>query len=336
MEEIQALASQCRVATSSDTVVHSECAFTFYNPFSSPQGILVNCTTFAGTIQELTAPNGKELYLRIVKERREKIKTAEEEELAAPTKLAIGVEGGFLDEETNKYEVITKHSIVVLASSSSSPVEVVVELPYDETTQSTFPEAVVKSVESIIHHVGLAIQQDLTAWQDDEEIPISKYYENLPFVDNGIKISPNPKDWKCEKNGATENLWLNLSDGFIGGGRKNWDGSGGSNGALDHFQETGEIYPLVVKLGTITTEGIEVQADCYSYAKDEDGPVKIPNLKELLAKRGIQVAGLQKTEKSTAELEVELNAVRLSPMEQLKHCLAFLGLSWCVRCKHYT
>jgi ubiquitin carboxyl-terminal hydrolase 5/13 len=108
-------------------------------------------------------------------------------------------------------------------------------------------------------------------------------------------------------------------------------GSGGTNGALDHFQETGQIYPLVVKLGTITTE----TADCYSYAPDEDGPVLVPNLRELLAKRGIQMQSLyvfrcspmmcalcrmfsyllyvtpvnrQKTVKSTAELEVELNA----------------------------
>ena len=314
MEEVFALASQCRVATPSDTVVHSECAYTFFNPFSSPQGILVNCSTFAGTIQELAAPKGKELYLRIVKERKEKIniKTHEEGEStnSVPTKLAIGVEGGFeVDENSSKYEVITKHSVVVLAGPTA---EVLVELPYEEGSQASFPEAVVKSVESIIHHVGLAVQQDLTttAWQDEEEVPVSKYYESLPFVDNGIKISPHFKDWKCEKSGATENLWLNLSDGFIGGGRKNWDGSGGSNGALDHFQETGEMYPLVVKLGTITTEGTEVLADCFSYARDEDGPVKIPNLKELLAKRGIQVAGMQKTEKSTAELEVELNAVR--------------------------
>ena len=79
---------------------------------------------------------------------------------------------------------------------------------------------------------------------------------------------------------------------------------------MDHFKETGEKYPLVVKLGTITADSSgKVTADCYSYAKDEDGPVLIPNLKELLAKRGIQVAGLTKTEKSTAELEVELNAV---------------------------
>jgi ubiquitin carboxyl-terminal hydrolase 5/13 len=54
--------------------------------------------------------------------------------------------------------------------------------------------------------------------------------------------------------------------------------------------ETGEKYPLVVKLGTIT-EDINT-ADCYSYAKVEDCPVQIPNLKELLEKRGIMVTGM--------------------------------------------
>jgi ubiquitin carboxyl-terminal hydrolase 5/13 len=310
MEEIQALASKCRVATPSDTVVHSECAFTFYTPFSNEKGILVNLNTFAGTIPKLAfssssnASDAKDVFLRIVKERVENQKEDGGEAKAAPTKLAIGVEGGFATDD-DKYQVVAKHSIVVMEASG----KILAELPYNESIKSTFPEAVTKSAESVIHHVGLAVQQDLTAWQDDEEIPVSKYYENLPFVDNGVSISPDPKQWKCEKTGATENLWLNLSDGFIGGGRKNWDGTGGSNGALDHFQETGEQYPLVVKLGTITTEGSTVHADCFSYAKDEDGPVKIPNLTELLSKRGIQAAGMQKTEKSTAELEVELNAV---------------------------
>ena len=92
----------------------------------------------------------------------------------------------------------------------------------------------------------------------------------------------------------------------MGGGRKNWDGSGGSNGALDHFNETNQQYPLVVKLGTITSD--ISTADCYSYAPDEDGPVLVPNLADLLEKRGIKTQNLQKTAKSTAELEVELNA----------------------------
>mmetsp|Transcript_15559 Transcript_15559/g.35668 ORF Transcript_15559/g.35668 Transcript_15559/m.35668 type:complete len:861 (+) Transcript_15559:212-2794(+) len=315
MEAIQSLAQRCRVATPKDTVLHSECAFTFHNPFSRKEGILVNMNTFIGTVPELAFASANpsqesDVFLRIVKTRVKKKKDDGKDEEKQPTKLAIGVEGGF-STENDKYETMAKHSIVVMQNKQSPTESVVVEVPFDvddDSENEKLPEIVVKSAKSIIHHVGLAIQQDLTAWEDNEEVPVSKYAKDLPFVDNGVKISPDSKSWKCEKSGATENLWLNLSDGFIGGGRKNWDGSGGSNGALDHFLETGEKYPLVVKLGTITTEGSVVHADCFSYAKDEDGPVKIPNLGELLQSRGIEVMGLQKTEKSTAELEVELNA----------------------------
>jgi ubiquitin carboxyl-terminal hydrolase 5/13 len=313
MEAIEILAHRCRVATPRDTVLHSECAFTFHNPFSKDEGILVNMNTFIGTVPELAfaanASTESDIFLRIAKTRVEKMDDGKEAN--QPTKIAIGVEGGF-STENNKYETITKNSIVVMKNNAPLQESIVFEVPFDvddDSANEKLPEIVVTSAKSIIYHVGLAIQQDLTAWEDDEEVPVSKYAKDLPFVDNGVKISPDSKSWKCEKSGATENLWLNLSDGFIGGGRMNWDGSGGSNGALDHFQETGEKYPLVVKLGTITTEGSVVNADCYSYAKDEDGPVKIPNLGELLRARGIEVVGLQKTEKSTAELEVELNAV---------------------------
>ena len=273
--------------------------------------------TFIGTVPELAfaAANPsqeRDIFLRIVKTRAEKKNddngNDNNGEDKLPTKLGIGVEGGF-STENDKYETAANHSIVVMDNSKNIIAEVPFDVDDDDGT-AKLPEMVVKSAKSIAHHVGLAIQQDLTAWQDDEEIPVSKYCNELPFVDNGVKISPDSKSWKCEKSGDTENLWLNLSDGFIGGGRKNWDGSGGSNGALDHFEETGEKYPLVVKLRTISTEGSVVSADCYSYAKDEDGPVKIPNVGELLRARGIEVMGLQKTEKSTAELEVELNAVR--------------------------
>ena len=323
MEAIELLAPRCRIAAPGDTVLHSECAFTFYNPFSTAEGILVNMNTFIGTIPELAfaaAPlQEREIFLRIVKTRVEKKDTSNTDGDNAinsdkqPTKLGIGVEGGF-STDNDKYETITKHSIVVMENKSK---DIVIEFfLFDDDAKQKLPETVVKSAESIIYHVGMAIQQDLTAWQDDEEIPVTKYHKDLPFVDNGVKISPVPKSWKCEKSGDTENLWLNLSDGFIGGGRRNWDGSGGSNGALDHFKETGEKYPLVVKLGTITTEGSVVHADCYSYASDEDGPVKIPNLSELLRLRGIEVIDLQKTEKSTAELEVELNAVRIQRLER--------------------
>lgn len=316
MEDITKLASNCRVATPHDAVTNSECVYTFHSPYTTDKGIVINLTTFVGTVDELafTATDESEgLFVRIAKKRVPKEdkgnadgSDGEKMDVEA-TKLGVGVEGGF-QSDADKYDTISIHSIVLLKNSTNDKATASVELPYNDTTKDSFPMLVSQSADAIVHHAGLAVKQDLSAWELDEEPkPISKYAnEGLPFVKNGVKVSPNPSDWKCEKSGDNENLWLNLSDGFIGGGRKNWDGSGGSNGALDHFLETGEKYPLVVKLGTIT-EDVST-ADCYSYAKDEDGPVKIPNLKEMLEKRGIMVAGMQKTVKSTAELEVELNA----------------------------
>ena len=39
---------------------------------------------------------------------------------------------------------------------------------------------------------------------------------------------------------------MNLTDGSIHCGRRNFDGSGGNNHAVDHYEET--KYPLVTKL----------------------------------------------------------------------------------------
>jgi len=247
------------------------------------------------------------LYVRIVKRKELKVNSAEfkgeeKDEEEKVTKLGVGVDGGFQSEE-EKYVTLSEYSIVAMSPKG----EILVDLPYNDETKKDFPMQVSSSADAIVSHTGLVMQQDVKEWELDEEPkPVSKYCEQLEFVDNGVVINPDPSSWKCEKSGDTENLWLNLSDGFIGGGRKFWDGSGGSNGALDHFHETGDKYPLVVKLGTITAD--VNTADCYSYAKDEDGPVKIPNLADLLDKRGILVAAMKKTDKSLAEMEVELNS----------------------------
>ena len=63
----------------------------------------------------------------------------------------------------------------------------------------------------------------------------------------------HPSGWRCEVCDLQENLWVNLTDGKVLCGRRYFDGSGGNNHALLHFQETG--YPLAVKLGTITPDG---------------------------------------------------------------------------------
>jgi ubiquitin carboxyl-terminal hydrolase 5/13 len=317
MEAITALASACKAATAYDHVHKSECVYTFHTPLtnSGSGGLVVNLQTFVGTVLERAlAPSnaGPALFLRIVQHRQRKAEMPSAATTAAPpTKLGLGVEGGFTSEE-DKYEIISTYSVLVLERAASGETKVVTEVPYTTATSNDFPTSVAQSVDAIVHHVGVATQQDVAVWSMEEpDIPVSKYAADLPFVANGVVIDPDPKTWKCAASGATENLWLNLSDGYIGGGRQHWDGTGGSNGALDHFRavqaEGGGFYPLVVKLGTITSD--VSAADCYSYAPDEDGPVRVPNLAALLEQRGMRVhAGMRKTVKSTAELEVELNA----------------------------
>lgn len=102
----------------------------------------------------------------------------------------------------------------------------------------------------------------MAAWKPDPPKK-SIHADSLVQLDNGVKVPSDPSKWKCCKCDLTENLWLNLSDGSLLCGRKNWDGSGGNGHALEHFNET--KYPLCVKLGTITSEG----ADVFSYAEDD-------------------------------------------------------------------
>lgn len=199
----------------------------------------------------------------------------------------------------------------------------IVVLP--EFTTVAYPDAnlpmmVTTLADMIINDPGEHAQAALNEWV--QEIRESKYAKDLVQVyydENGNEvatgggdnnnvtnkkvISPDPTTWKCEESGETDNLWLNLSTGFIGSGRRHYDGSGGNGSALRHFEATGSRYPLVVKLGTITPHG----ADVYSYAKDEDDLVKDPLLSEHLAHWGIDIMIMKKTEKNMAELQLELN-----------------------------
>lgn len=143
-----------------------------------------------------------------------------------------------------------------------------------------------QAADSVSH--ALQVQQ----W-DGEVRQESKYAAELKQLDNGVKIPPrythvqmllthliwtaaklweyDPRGsysnwlfafrcsylsfsgWKCEVCDLQENIWMNLTDGKVLCGRRYFDGSGGNNHALLHYQQTG--YPLAVKLGTITPDG---------------------------------------------------------------------------------
>ena len=59
MDEITKLAAKCRVATPHDVVTNSECVYTFHSPYTTERGIVVNLTTFVGTVDEVDPERNK-------------------------------------------------------------------------------------------------------------------------------------------------------------------------------------------------------------------------------------------------------------------------------------
>eukprot|EP01132_Coremiostelium_polycephalum_P004690 gene4690-5858_t len=204
-----------------------------------------------------------------------------------PKKLAIGVEGGFNpDEEEIKYE---DHYSLYLYPSDQ----------YFSLTDPHIPKNILDCVEAIKVMNSQSRKEEIVSWSAENVLP-SAFAESLVQIENGVKVAKS--GWRCDVPGCdkTENLWLNLTDGFIGCGRKYSDGSGGNGHAKMHFEDT--QFPITVKLGTITKEG---KADVYSYP--EDDMVMDPLLKKHLAHFGIDIGVMSKTEKSMAELELDQN-----------------------------
>ena len=101
------------------------------------------------------------------------------------------------------------------------------------------------SIQGILSAHSAGYMEELSAlsstW-DGESRQVSKFALNLQQLENGVKVPPH--GWQCSKCDKTENLWLNLSDGTVSCGRKFFDGTGGNNHALEHYQATG-IYQTI-------------------------------------------------------------------------------------------
>lgn len=295
MDIIKEHLKHVRIPRESDKVYKDECMFSFDNP-ESETGLYVSLSSFYGFgrdfVESYYNKTGHALFVHMKRLRRE-VSTPPQGDGPEKkiTRLAIGVEGGFdAESRRKKFEYEDVYNIVVLPNF--------VAIPWPN---ASLPEVVVSSVTKILESQSASKMAELEALQgtwDGEVRNVTKHANNLMQLDNGKKIPPSR--WQCEKCEKTENLWLNLTDGSILCGRKFYDGSGGNNHALEHYQVTG--YPLAVKLGTITKEG---KADVFSYS--EDDLVEDPNLTQHLNHWGINVLNMEKTEKSMAELELELN-----------------------------
>ncbi|XP_012057179.1 PREDICTED: ubiquitin carboxyl-terminal hydrolase 5 [Atta cephalotes] len=276
-----------------DRIYKDECVYSFDTP-DTTTGLYVNLTTFLGLGQEHVTRyyenTGNPVYLHI---KRTKKEISPEEQGDGPekkiTRLAIGTVGGFMPDQ-QKYIYEETYQIVIL------PDFLTIAYPGSE-----LPEKVEHAVKTILQMEGawaVAQVEAVASMWDGEVRAESKHAATLKQLDNGKKIPPS--GWKCEKCDLTQNLWLNLTDGSVLCGRKFYDGSGGNGHAEEHYRATG--YPLAVKLGTITKGG---KADVFSY--DEDDMVDDPNLTAHLSHWGINIAQMEKTDKSMIELELDLN-----------------------------
>ncbi|KAL9256536.1 Ubiquitin carboxyl-terminal hydrolase 14-like protein [Drosera capensis] len=284
MELLRANLSRVRIPEPTNRIYKHECCVSFDTP-KSEGGLFVDMCTFLAFGKDHVMWNYEKtrnpVYLHV---KQTKKVVSEDRPSKKPTLLAIGVEGGF-DNGEPQYEEV--RNIVILPDYAT--------LPFPSVQ---LPEKVRLAVDAIILAKVAERKEQLAAWVADKK-QRSQYAVNLQQLDNGVIVPRS--GWKCAKCDKTENLWLNLTDGMILCGRRNWDGTGCNNHAVDHYHETG--YPISVKLGTITAD-LEA-ADVYSYPEDDN--VEDPLLAQHLAFFGIDFSSLQKTELTTAERELDQN-----------------------------
>jgi ubiquitin carboxyl-terminal hydrolase 5/13 len=146
----------------------------------------------------------------------------------------------------------------------------------------------------------LARQSDIQAYSFDlnpcEHVLLLQQSPNtFSAEDSSIRLK------RCNQCDLQANLWLCLQCGNVACGRKQYGGEGlpGNSHALAHFTET--HHPIAVKLGSITAEG---KADIFCYADDEE--IVDPELQSHLANWGICLADVVVTEKSLAEMQLDL------------------------------
>jgi ubiquitin carboxyl-terminal hydrolase 5/13 len=157
------------------------------------------------------------------------------------------------------------------------------------------------SIKGVLGNQSVERKEDIKVWEGAGVVK-SKYADELKQIGQ-TKIPAS--GWKCSQCEKVDNLWLCLTCGEISCGRKFFDGTGGNNHGVQHYQQ--HAHPLVVKLGTIvpSMEGEKHKADVYSYP--EDDMVDDPHLEKHLLHFGINISEMKKTEKTMAELELDQN-----------------------------
>jgi ubiquitin carboxyl-terminal hydrolase 5/13 len=206
---LRGVMSSMRIPSASDKVYKDECVYSFDSPFSDG-GLYVNLVSLRGFgkdyLQQDILKGGKAYLLQ--KWTQVEKKSEVDGAMEPTTKLAIGVSGGFMSEE--KWDIVKEHWLVVVTPSGELRT-----LPLSPE----LPEFVSSVIQGVIDHDGMRTNLGVSSWDADNEKFVSKYASDLLQLNpSNRRIPQDPTCWKDEATGATDNLWLNLSTGYIGGG----------------------------------------------------------------------------------------------------------------------
>ena len=246
------------------------------------------------------------------------------------TVLGVGVEGGFDPDAAELFEERSEWRVVLLPAALAPGVtgdELLAAAHSFAADDAALPSRVRDAVAGVRANAGAARREDVEKFVLADERPVSAYADALLQFDNGKRVPPS--GWRCEVAGCdkTEGLWLNLTDGCIKCGRRNFDGSGGNSHGFEHFQNTG--YPLAVKLGTISADPDTI--DIHSYGETHLGEtgimVRDPHIVRHLAHFGIDIASMKQSEKGMAELQLDAQ-YRLDSAVLEKHGDAIYGAGY--------
>ncbi|KAL1934665.1 hypothetical protein VTP01DRAFT_6847 [Rhizomucor pusillus] len=268
------------------TQVHKEECTLCFDSQDGPEGIDVCLTCFNGGCVEAPRRHA-ELHSKktghplVVNIRRIPIDKAKRPDDGTPPPQKISKLAIVPEDEEQKYEHVTKVKCYACQGV--------------EASKGVSPQ-VSNVVDAVLSALSSAKQSEVKAWEEE----IHPCEHTLCLVQDPPQKLEQQALAHCANCELSENLWLCLTCGNLGCGRRQYDGSGGNNHAIEHYEKTG--HGVSCKLGTITPEGT---ADIYCYICND---AKLDNdLSTHLANWGINVSQQLKTEKSMTELQLEQN-----------------------------
>lgn len=184
LQIIQALSEGLVVPNDGRNIYKDECALSFDSP-ESPEGVFINLKTFlaygADYVEQDHQRTGNRLYLQqkwTVKpkeeQEQEEVKV-EEPPHKRPTKMAIGVEGGF-DADLNDHPEFIKHWNVVVFPERLS-------VPHDNPDLPALLKTVIETIQ--VRGDASNLMQAFV-WEDKPAVSV--FAKDLVQLDNGIKI----------------------------------------------------------------------------------------------------------------------------------------------------